>query len=537
MAHSVCISGQLYLIELICSLGDAIPDIYMLQFNTDGIMFAVNPKYLEQVRSIVNEWCTRTGFGMEEDNIIQVRQRDVNNYVMRKKDGTIKAKGGAVSDWQGGTFKHNSMSIVCKAIVYYLLDEIPIEDTIGNCDDVFAFQMINKTGSTFNRVVHKVEGGERVVNKVNRIYASNNPNVGSVFKIKVVDGEDRYNKIPNCPEHAIIDNSCKISIDMINKQWYIDITKKKINQFKGIRKKKMTKEVLDDGLEVITEDDEKVVTEKKPIRKRRTKKEMKKEPVKEEPTLNTNVATKEALIEANSIDTVVLPPKSFAQKMFDLSVNISKEAMKFEIDGYNEHQNYQYVKASQYKSMFRKCLIMERLLFITNDLDVNLESIKNDKMMLTSYKGKFIIKDVDSDAELEYFITGHGTDNMDKGLSKAKTLAIKDFIKLNFLVSDSEDDPEESEKTENSKSTSKAPVSSYVKKNIVNNLMNNETVDADKKKELVDKILFIQSNGKPTFGAKTLESVDTMSNTKIMVSIVKIDNKIDELGLTFGETK
>jgi len=31
---------------------------------------------------------------------------------------------------------------------------------------------------------------------------------------------------------------------------------------------------------------------------------------------------------------------------------------------------------------------------------------------------------------------------LDKGLSKAKTLAIKDFVKNEFLVSDGEDDPE-----------------------------------------------------------------------------------------------
>lgn len=157
MAHSVCISGQLYLIELINSLLLFIDGFTLIQSNTDGIMFSVPRKAIDTVHEIVLEWSNRTGFNMEEDIIDKVVQRDVNNYVIRKADKSVKVKGGAVSTWEGGDFKSASLSIVAKAIVLNLLDDIPIEDTINSCNDVQMFQIISKTGGTYCRTVWEIE--------------------------------------------------------------------------------------------------------------------------------------------------------------------------------------------------------------------------------------------------------------------------------------------------------------------------------------------------------------------------------------------
>ena len=42
--------------------------------------------------------------------------------------------------------------------------------------------------------------------KVNRIFATNQKDLGAIYKIKEVDGVDRYHKIANCPDHAIVHN-------------------------------------------------------------------------------------------------------------------------------------------------------------------------------------------------------------------------------------------------------------------------------------------------------------------------------------------
>lgn len=158
MARSVCITGQIYLIYLIRLLED-LPTFKLIQSNTDGILFSIDKQYEEFARDNISFWEKRTGFEMEIDEVRKIYQKDVNNYVLMggiNKNGkdVIKVKGGYVSDFRGGDFKHNSMSIVCDAIVDYFLYGIPVEDTINDCQDIEKFQMIAKTGRTYQDVIH-----------------------------------------------------------------------------------------------------------------------------------------------------------------------------------------------------------------------------------------------------------------------------------------------------------------------------------------------------------------------------------------------
>ena len=232
MAHSICISGQLYLVMLVNTLDAEIGSFRLIQSNTDGIMFSVDNEHVSDVRKLVGDWERITGFVMEETVIESVVQRDVNNYVMREAGGKVKVKGGVVSDYKGGDFKHNSLSIVCKAVVDNLLDGIPVEKTIGECTDPFAFQMITKAGGTYEKVVHVNGFGEVEVNRTNRVYAGKDERLGAVYKIKA-DG--RRDRIANCPEHAIVDNSGILGVDKIDKQWYIDLATKRRDEFLGIK--------------------------------------------------------------------------------------------------------------------------------------------------------------------------------------------------------------------------------------------------------------------------------------------------------------
>jgi hypothetical protein len=235
MAHSTCISGQLYLVMLINTLSNHVPSFTLISSNTDGIMFSIDRVWIREVRSIVCTWEELTQFEMEEKGIEVVVQRDVNNYVMRELGGKIKVKGGVVSDYKGGSFKHNSMSVVCRAITNNLLDGIPIEETINNEQDPFAFQMITKAGGTYEKVVHVNGFGEVEVNRTNRVYAGKDERLGAVYKIKA-DG--RRDRIANCPEHAIVDNSGILGVDKIDKQWYIELATKRRDEFLGIKPKR-----------------------------------------------------------------------------------------------------------------------------------------------------------------------------------------------------------------------------------------------------------------------------------------------------------
>ena len=239
MGRSVCITGQLFLLELAQHLYKDIPDLRIVQLNTDGIMIEFDDSQYDQVQEILAEWQSRTGFELEEDCIAQISQKDVNNYVEVQPSGKFKTKGGYLVRGiaPAGAFNvNNNATIVAKALVEYFVHGTPTEDTINACDDIFQFQIIAKAGAKYREAYHLV-GGEKVpVQKVNRIYATADPRYGKLFKVKAEN--DSEAKIEMLPEHCIIDNDNHLSITDVDKQFYIDMAKKRINDFMGIKPEK-----------------------------------------------------------------------------------------------------------------------------------------------------------------------------------------------------------------------------------------------------------------------------------------------------------
>ncbi|MBO7322821.1 MAG: ERF family protein, partial [Bacteroidales bacterium] len=107
------------------------------------------------------------------------------------------------------------------------------EKTIGECNDIFQFQLIAKAGSKYKEAYHLVDGERESVQKVNRVYASKDKRYGKLFKVKAEN--DSTAKIESLPEHCIIDNANKLTIEDVDKTWYIELAKKRINDFLGIK--------------------------------------------------------------------------------------------------------------------------------------------------------------------------------------------------------------------------------------------------------------------------------------------------------------
>ena len=239
MGRSVCITGQLFLLELAQHLYKDVQNLRIVQLNTDGIMIEFDDSQYDQVQEILNEWQTRTGFELEEDCIAQIAQKDVNNYVEVQPSGKFKTKGGYLVRGiaPAGAFNvNNNATIVAKALVEYFVRGTPPEDTINACDDIFQFQIIAKAGAKYREAYHMVDGEKVQVQKVNRIYATTDPRYGKLFKVKAEN--DAEAKIEMLPEHCIIDNDNHLSITDVDKQFYIDMAKKRINDFMGIKPEK-----------------------------------------------------------------------------------------------------------------------------------------------------------------------------------------------------------------------------------------------------------------------------------------------------------
>lgn len=265
---SVCLTGQMYLLELAQRYLAECKTIRLLQLNTDGIMISIEEHEMEIIYRINDEWMAERSLELEEDKIRYVAQKDVNNYVMVFENGKIKTKGAYVTYGMAtaGAFKiNNDFTIVKEAVIKYFTEKIPVEETINGCDDIFKFQIIAKAGGGYkscyrippdfearkkawskeNRVRRINNQGKEVwynppmkwddydgprceVQRVNRVYASIKPGMGTIAKVKP-DGT--IGKIGGLPDNCIIDNKNKLTIHEVDKSWYINLAKKYIEDY------------------------------------------------------------------------------------------------------------------------------------------------------------------------------------------------------------------------------------------------------------------------------------------------------------------
>ena len=241
--RSLRISGQLFLTMLAMQLLNACKTIKLLNLNTDGLMYSIDKSELHIVDEIASAWEKQTKFELETDDIAKVWLKDVNNLLFIDTKGKVKTVGGYLNygiSVKGAWAINNNATIVKQAIIDYFVKGTPPEETINKCNDIFAFQMIAKAGSKYKEAYHLVDGEKQAVQKVNRVYATNDTRYGKLFKIKAEN--DATAKIEMLPEHCIIDNDNQLTIDDVDKTFYIEMAKKRINDYLGIKPIKNKKE-------------------------------------------------------------------------------------------------------------------------------------------------------------------------------------------------------------------------------------------------------------------------------------------------------
>lgn len=245
MGRSVCITGQLRLLELANHLVAECPTLKIVQLNTDGIMVSLDNCDLDTYNEICQEWQDRTGFELEEDCIAEIVQKDVNNYIEIAIDGSTKIKGGQLVRGiaPAGAFNiNNNATIVAKALLDYFVQGTPVAETINACTDILAFQLIAKASSKYTAVHHIVVGEKVLVQKCNRVYATADMRFGTLVKTHSEKGNDV--KIGGLPEHCVVDNNNELSIDYVDREWYIRLAERYVKDFLGIKPpKKNTRKI------------------------------------------------------------------------------------------------------------------------------------------------------------------------------------------------------------------------------------------------------------------------------------------------------
>ncbi|OYD12343.1 hypothetical protein CHR37_05150 [Bacillus velezensis] len=233
MANNVCLAGQLLLLDLIEKIE---PYCKLIQSNTDGLFMKVEKESdIDLIKEVAKEWETRTRLDLEWDVYEKIYQKDVNNYIIIDKDQKYKSKGAYVKKLNNLDY---DLPIVNKAMIEYFTKDIPVEKTINECDQLREFQKISKVS---NKYMYALYGEERLPEKVLRVFASNDEDAQGVFKVKT---EERIEKIGNTPPRCFINNDNVIDLkvpDYLDKEYYIEIAKKRINDYLGISNRKKTK--------------------------------------------------------------------------------------------------------------------------------------------------------------------------------------------------------------------------------------------------------------------------------------------------------
>lgn len=226
-ANNVCINGQLMLLDLLEHL-EGTADI--IQSNTDGIILQVYDDESEKkMKEICQEWIERTKMGLGFDEISEIFQGDVNNYCFRFTDGKLEKKGAYVMDLDDLSY---DLPIVNKAIVNFLTENIPVKETVNNCNELKEFQKVVKVSSKYK---YGWYNNEFLTDKTFRVFASKDKNDSYIGKCKY-DGAT-IEKFANTPLNCFIDNedvNGKEVPGKLDRKWYIQLAEERIEKKFGI---------------------------------------------------------------------------------------------------------------------------------------------------------------------------------------------------------------------------------------------------------------------------------------------------------------
>ena len=553
---SICATGQMLFLQLAHDL-KKVPTLEITSFNTDAVSYMIDDEYKEQAHKVLHNWENLTGLELEEDNIIKIVMRDVNNYVsinqIGDNDFEVHYKGGELTrgehkfKWNKEkqifeysykkSLKSNSMSIVSEAILKFLLFDIPIKETMEKCNDIHRYQIISHLGSTYEKCVQESPNGDIELQRNNRIYAGLKPS-GAIIKVKA-DG--RRDSLANCPPNPVVDNGNKLTINDINKEWYIEFAQEKANDFLGIPRLESLKkeELVEKAKELNIEFDKK--TKKADLIE--MIKNIKRNEVK-------NMATKTELEEENKkLNEMVKKATEQNEKLVEkLKEKESGKEMKFTDERLNDNillQSSLYRKINELRKYIRgyKFVYDEELpsnlgggeyysikqlynalqqgcLEVGLDFSYDVDSVISfDKELIkpsgkspihvATVRTKAVLTDIDTGISKEYFTIAQGSDNIDKAISGASTLAFRQWFTKNFSPKDMNDEEviDETPKSEEPKTPVYIPESKKeeIKKEVVQQVQTEESDDEDIK-EIVNNIMKVRElTGNDTYGEPILK--------------------------------
>ena len=528
---SICTTCQLLMLQLIHDL-QQIPTLEMVSANTDAVMFTIEENEKPKALKILEDWQKYTGFELEEDNIVKIIMRDVNNYVeiiqIGENNYDIHYKGGVFTGkhkfkWDKDKqvfhyefkddLKSNSLTIIAEAVLKKLLFNIPVEETINKCDDIFRFQQISHLRSTYEKMIQRLPSGDVELQKNNRVYAGLEP-TGTIYKVKPNGRED---SLANQPPNPIIDNKNELTIDRIDKRWYIKIAKQRVNDFRGV--KRMEDYKKDELLKYCEEHN--IPTDKK----------MKKSEILK---IIENVnAEKEERNEKKMLNIY--------QKINELRKSVRKHKFIMDKELPSNLGSGEYASIGQYYDVIQDACIDLGLDFSWET--TNIESFEKGlfkpqgkpEQHVWTVRCLATFTDIETGDKKEYTEIASGSDICDKGVSGASTLAFRNWFDKNFSPKNNDDETvgDEEPKTEAPKVPTYIPPQKKetIKEEVVNTPQKEES-DETKAEEIAERIMKIRDLlGNDTYGASVINAITSgnYESADILEWNLKTQNKLDSI--------
>lgn len=570
------------------------PTIEIISCNTDAIMYTIEEEYKEQAHKVLHDWEKLTKLELEEDKIVKIVMRDVNNYAeivqTDDNDYEVHYKGGELTrgehkfKWNKekkifeysfkDSLKSNSMSIVSEALLKFLLFNIPIRDTIEKCDDIFRFQIISHLGSTYERMVQESENGDIELQRNNRIYAGKKPS-GNILKVK---SNGRRDSLANCPPNPIVDNANECTIYDVNKEWYIEFVEKKANDFLGVKRLEDYKK--DELLEFVYNEygvtyDKKIkkadiiesvkslqqLKKKEDIKDRLKRNEVDKMATKQEleEKLEKSIEQNEKLmnkikemegnnnmqVEINNDDPMMTYESLLLKKINNFRHEIRGIEFIYDKELPNNLGGGEYYSIDQFYNAIQETCLKVGLDFSFETTDL----LQFDKE-LTKPSGKLPIHvatvrtvatftDINTGYTKRYITVAQGSDTIDKAVASASSMAFRNWFYKNFTPKNMNEEELERQEPVEKSTAPKVPVyvpeakKEEIKKEVVKQEQHEESDDEDVK-AICENIMKIREHTEDAeYGAKTLEKIMSgkLTSAELLEIDLKIKNKMEKVGL------
>lgn len=526
----------------------------LVSLNTDSIQFEIDEDKMPLAENILNHWQKQYRLELERDDVVKLVMRDINNYATileTSKGKEVKFKGSCFASCPKiiidennkiitkyePKFKANNLVIVSEALLKCLLFNIPVEKTIMNCNDIRKFMIISHLGSTYEKCVQESPDGDIELQKNNRIYAGLKPS-GAIIKVKP---NGRRDSLPNQPPNPIIDNKNVISIEDINKAWYIKLARQWVNDFKGVRR--LAEYKKDELLELASQKGLEV-----------DKKTKKADLIKLlEESEEKEMATKKVEKDISSM--------SIYEKLFEMKKEIKEHEFVLDCINPGNLGGKEYASIGQYYGVLNNLCDKYHLLFKwnVNKLDYFEKDVFKptgkmpSNVAVVSCTATFIdidaitvnkcpidqeIKYGDNMFAVNYLAMAGGSDIADKSVSGASTLAFRNWFDKNFTPKymntiDEEIGETSEERTQEPKVPTYIPPEKkeVLTEKVVTSVQHNDS-DKDDVKVVIDEIMEVRSLlGNDSWGATTLKSLmeSELSSAEILAIKLKVENKLDSL--------